>query len=196
LYGSRYFSSLAHLPPAARQSITSSGLLTADKGPKCSDGVVFSQFLAGLFSNVVPEDVDELTQTYAEVTEKLARQLVAYLLARRALLHPAAGKIVHMPSSINMVELAVLVQNNRYKLPASEIEQRVFVRGGLQGDARDILDGMGVVARAVCTMLDRVPNLEIHLLSASRNQLKRAHEIVAQRLLERLETEEVVGEEK
>jgi hypothetical protein len=148
LYGSRYFSSLAHLPPAARQSITSSGLLTADKGPKCSDGVVFSQFLAGLFSNVVPEDVDELTQTYAEVTEKLARQLVAYLLARRALLHPAAGKIVHVPSSINMVELAVLVQNNRYKLPASGIEQRVFVRGGLQGDARDILDGMGVVARA------------------------------------------------
>ena len=143
LYGSKYFSHLQFLPPRATALIRSPGFRTTDKGPKISDGLVFSELLTGLYT-VEVEDVlrGSKQHTYASLESTLAAAVADYLLGERSLLHPTTGKMLRVDSRISLPELAVLVQNKAYELTASEIEQRVFTRGGSENDGRDVLDNM------------------------------------------------------
>lgn len=143
LYGSKYFSHLQFLPFRATALIRSPGLRTADKGPKISDGLVFSELLTGLYTVEVEKVLGGSTQhIYASLERTLATAVAEYLLGERSLLHPSTGKMLQLESRISVPQLAVLVQNKAYELTASEIEQRVFTRGGPEGDVRDLLDKM------------------------------------------------------
>ena len=141
LYGSKYFSHLRILPARATALIRSPGFRTAEKGPKISDGLVFSELLTGLYTAEVEKSLGTSGQhTYASLERTLATAVADYLLGKRSLLHPSTGKMLQVDSKISIPELAVLVQNKAYELTASEIEQRVFTRGGPEGDGRDMLD--------------------------------------------------------
>ncbi|KAL8831861.1 MAG: hypothetical protein Q9191_000613 [Dirinaria sp. TL-2023a] len=148
LYGSKYFSHLQFLPPRATAVIRSPGLHSADNGLKISDGLVFSELLTGLYTIEVEKVLEGSTQhTYASLELTLATAVAEYLLGERSLLHPSTGKMLQLESKISLPQLAVLVQNKAYELTASEIEQRVFTRGGPEGDARDLLDKMDTAQR-------------------------------------------------
>ena len=148
LYGSKYFSHLQFLPVRATALIRSPGLRSADKGPKISDGLVFSELLTGLFTAEVEKALGGSTQhTYASLERTLATAVAEYLLGQRSLLHPSTGKMLQLDCRISVPQLAVLVQNKAYELTASEIEQRVFTRGGPEGDVRDLLDKMNAGQR-------------------------------------------------
>ena len=148
LYGSKYFSHLQYLPPRATALIRSPGMRTADKGPKISDGIVFSELLMGLFDKEMQDIHAGLKcHTYSSLENALAEVTAEYLLARRSLEHPSTGKVLHLDRPVTAAELAVLVQNKGYELTASEIEQRVFTRGGPPGHERDPLDSLDAGGR-------------------------------------------------
>lgn len=143
LYGSKYFSHLQFLPFRATALIRSPGFRTAEKGPKISDGLVFSELLTGLYTAEVENALSASKQhTYASLERTLATAVADYLLGKRSLLHPSTGKMLQVDTRISVPQLAMLVQNKAYELTASEIEQRVFTRGGPEGDRRDVLDKM------------------------------------------------------
>ena len=144
LYGSKYFSDLIFLPLSATALIRSPGFRTAEKGPKISDGLVFSELLTGLYSAEIENasGASEGQHTYASLERTLATAIADYLLAKRRIVHPSTGKMLQLDCRIGLPQLAVLVQNKAYELTASEIEQRVFTRGGPEGDGRDMLDSM------------------------------------------------------
>ncbi|RYP26367.1 hypothetical protein DL767_008071 [Monosporascus sp. MG133] len=153
LYGNKYQAHLIQLPKPLTALIRSPGMRSAT-GPKISDGLVFSELLTKLFSDAVaqgpPLDMQQQhrQQTYAGLTAKLARALVEYLLGKRCLEHPSTGRMLSLPEPISPIQLAVLVQNKSYELPASEIEQRVFTRGGLVGAKEDVLQNLTARERA------------------------------------------------
>ncbi len=130
LYGSKYFSDLQYLPPRATALIRSPGMRTAEKGPKISDGLVFSELLTGIYTSEVENSSRALKQhRYASLERALATAIADYLLGKRSLLHPSTGKTLQLDAAISLPQLAVLAQNKAYELSASEIEQRVFTRG-------------------------------------------------------------------
>ena len=156
---------------------------TADPIPRCSDGVVFSEFLTVLFtSEVDAARRGEKTHTYASLTDTLAEHVADYLMGRRELQHLTTGKMLRMKVPISAAQLAVLVQNKSYELSASEIEQRVFTRGGPVGDARDELDGLTASHRIrVLARCRRWKYFEV------RNTIKhRAHRLAYQKVAERM----------
>lgn len=149
LYGNKYQTNLVRLPKPLTALVRSPGMRTA-LGPKISDGLVFSELLTKLFTEAVMEASEKNTngETYASLTTKLARTLADYYLGRRSLEHLSTGQTLLLPDAISPTQLAVLVQNKSYELPASEIEQRVFMRGGPLGAKEDPLLGLSARDRA------------------------------------------------
>lgn len=181
LYGSKYFSDLQYLPPRATALIRSPGMRTAEKGPKISDGLVFSELLTGIFTSEVEESSRALKQhTYASLECTLATAIADYLLGKRSLLHPSTGKMLQLDAAISVPQLAVLAQNKAYELCASEIEQRVFTRGGPEGDERDLLDKLSTGQR-----LEAIASSRAWMYFEVRNTIKhRAHKAAYRRVAE------------
>ena len=168
LFGSRYFlGHLGSLDHSLTQLIASPGI-SSGLGPKLSDGMIFSEILMGAFTDTVDEHFhfhshNHITEQgtgqgekgtgrehdYASLEDTCADLLSEYLLAQRSLVHLSTGTQMGLSKneSISTIQLAVLAQNKAYELPAAEIEQRIFTRGGPIGDARDILEKMNAVQR-------------------------------------------------
>ena len=108
------------------------------KGPKLFDGMVFSELLTRLFTDEV-ERGGGTQHTYASLTGRLVGDLVDYLLAQRGLQHLSTVTVLKLPAPVTSAQLAVLAENKGYELPASEIERRVFTRGGPVGSVHDVL---------------------------------------------------------
>ena len=175
LYGSKYFSDLQHLPSSATALIRSPGMRTAKKESKISDGLVFSELLTGIYTSEVSTQ-----HTYASLERTLAIAIADYLLGKRSLLHPSTGKMLQLDVRISVPQLAVLVQNKAYELSASEIEQRVFTRGGPKGDERDLLDKLDTGQR-----LETIANSRTWMYFEVRNTIKhRAHKAAYRRVAE------------
>jgi hypothetical protein len=135
LYGNKYQTHLALLQKSLTALVRSPGMNTGT-GPKISDGMIFSQLLTPMFTDALEQNK---YYTYESLTERLATDLSEYLLGRRALKHLSTGNMITLSEPITPTQLAVLVQNKNYEHPASEIEQRVFARGGPAGSPDDVL---------------------------------------------------------
>ncbi|KAI1314156.1 hypothetical protein F5Y03DRAFT_336277 [Xylaria venustula] len=149
LYGNKYQDHLIQLPKPLTALIRSPGFRTAT-GPMISDGLVFSELLTKLFTDTVTKNRQNAQEeeTYRSVCTELATALSEYYLAKRSLEHPSTGRKLSLLEPISPTQLAVLVQNKSYELPASEIEQRVFTRGGPVGAKEDVLLGFTARERA------------------------------------------------
>ena len=79
LFSSKYQTHLAPLPKQFTALVRSPGMRSA-KGPKLFNGMVFSELLTRLFTDEV-ERGGGTQHTYASLTERLAGDLVDYLLA-------------------------------------------------------------------------------------------------------------------
>lgn len=146
LYGNKYQSHLVRLPKRLTALVRSPGMRTA-AGPWASDGLIFSELLTRLYTDAVAGDAKQQL-TYGGLTAALARALADYLLGERSLEHHSTGRALRLSKPISATELAVLVQNKSYELPASEIEQRVFTRGGPPGAEEDVLGRLSARGRA------------------------------------------------
>lgn len=179
LYGSKYFCHLQYLPPSATVLIRSPGICTADKGPKLTDGLVFSELLTGLYTSEVGDGSCGSTRhTYASLENTLATAVADYLLGKSSLLHPSTAKMLKLDHAITLPQLAVLVQNKAYELPASEMEQRIFTRGGPAGDERDQLDKLTTGER-----LEAIASNRTWMYFEVRNTIKhRAHKAAYRRV--------------
>jgi uracil phosphoribosyltransferase len=177
LYGSTYFEHLQPLPIELRQLVTSPGLRDAT-GPLASDGILFSELLTGLLPTAMPPPAQQ-----GALVDRLAAQLLDYLLGRQALLHPSTGRMLRLADPITPRQLAVLAQNKSYELPASEVEQKVFTRGG--ADKRDVLDAMSGWER-----LEYLAQGPPWLYFEARNTLKhRAQKLAYLRLAQHLQAQ-------
>jgi hypothetical protein len=136
LFGNKYQTHLSLLPKNLTALVRSPGMRSG-KGPKFSDGMIFSELLTPMFEEELKQQ--STAHTYTSLTTKLASGLAEYLLGRRKLKHHSSGAIIGPDAPITPVQLAVLAQNKRYELSASEIEQRVFTRGGPICSKSDVL---------------------------------------------------------
>ena len=183
LYGSKYFTHLIKLPSKLTALIRSPKMKTAQPNPLFSDGVVFSELLTPLFTSEI-EAVQraEKTHTYMSLTDTLANHVADYLMGRHELQHLTTCEMLRVKNPISAVELATLVQNKPYELVASEIEQRVFTRGGPAGDSRDELDRLTVFER-----IQFLAGCRRWLYFEMRNTIKhRAHKLAYQKVAERM----------
>ena len=147
-------------------------------GREVSDGIIFSEFLTRLFTAETQGVISERNvHSYASMVEILAIKLAEYLLGKRSLLHPPTGKKLQLDRPIHAHELAVLVQNKAYELTASEIEQRLFVRGRPAGDERDALDALDARERLQAIAANR------HWNTLKDRAQGKAYEIVAREML-------------
>lgn len=128
LYRSYYFDNLISLPGYYRELIKSPNLKTSKANP-FSDGVIFSEILTSMFNAL-----DYHNLSYNDLVVIMANVLSLYYLNKAAFLHGSTGNLIRTNRVISVEELATLVQNKAYELPASEIEQRLFTRGGEVGD--------------------------------------------------------------
>lgn len=183
LYGSKYWLHLIKLPPKLTALIRSPKMKTAEPTPKCSDGVIFSELLTGLFAAEIDAiQKGEKAHTYASLTNMLADYLAEYLLGQRELQHLTTGTMLKMDEPINAVQLAVLVQNKAYELTASEIEQRVLTRGGPVGDKKDDLDALTAAER-----IRFLATCRKWMYFEVRNTIKhRAHKLAYQKVAQRM----------
>ncbi|KAI0975070.1 hypothetical protein F4678DRAFT_457334 [Xylaria arbuscula] len=148
LYGNKYQDHLIQLPKPFTALIRSPGFRTAT-GPMISDGLVFSELLTKLFTDTVTKNRQNAhEETYKSVCTELATALAEYYLAKRSLEHLSTGRQLSLLEPISPTQLAVLIQNKSYELPASEIEQRIFTRGGPVGAKEDALLGLTARERA------------------------------------------------
>lgn len=183
LYGSKYFTHLIKLPSELTALIRSPKMQTADPTPRYSDGVVFSELLTVLFTSEM-EAVQraEKVHTYVSLTNTLAEYVSDYLMGRRELQHQSTREMLRVKHPIRAVELATLVQNKAYELTASEIEQRVFTRGGPAGDSRDDLERLSPFER-----IKFLAGCRRWLYFEMRNTIKhRAHRLAYQKVAERM----------
>ncbi|KAJ6181229.1 hypothetical protein N7519_011690 [Penicillium mononematosum] len=179
LYGSKYFTHLIKLPSELTALIRSPKMHTADPTPRYSDGVLFSELLTVLFTGGAKA---ERVHTYASLTDTLAEYVADYLMGRRELQHLTTREMLSVKTPIRAVELATLAQNKAYELTASEIEQRVFTRGGPAGDSRDQLDRLSAFER-----VKFLAGCRRWLYFEMRNTVKhRAHRLAYQKVAERV----------
>ena len=147
LYGNKYADHPVNLDNNLTALIRSPAMKTAN-GPLFSDGIIFSEFLTELFTVEAAKITNTPDKhTYESLETTLATTLSSYLLSQTPLLHPSTQTSISLPHAITPIQLAVLAQNKAYELTASELEQRVFTRGGAAGDSRDVLDNMTAVER-------------------------------------------------
>ena len=187
-------------------------------GPLISDGIIFSEFLTGIFTQQVNIMRSEQYCTYERLTEVMATLLTEYLIGERKLLHPTTGmliQVVQLSSSRMEIfhytlissntdtqnpqlptphQLAVLAQNKAYELPASEMEQKFFTRGGPTGDNRDELEALDPLERVEALAHPRVRDRWLYF--EVRNTIKHraqslAYSLVAKELIRRGEDEEI-----
>jgi hypothetical protein len=145
LFGNKYFDYLIKLEPKLTALVRSPGVRTG-KGPKASDGILFSELLTSVFTLEVDAVLKhQKKHSYKSLTTTLANTLANYLLGQTALLHPSTKTMMKLDTPISLTQLAVLAQNKAYELTASEIEQRVFARGGT--DDRDPLHSLTAIQR-------------------------------------------------
>jgi hypothetical protein len=183
LYGSKYFTHLVKLPSKLTALIRSPKMKTAEPDPPYSDGVVFSELLTPLFTSEI-EAVQRgaKVHTYMSLAHTLADYVADYLMGRRELRHLTTGRMLRVKRPIYAVELATLVQNKNYELVASEIEQRVFTRGGPAGESRDELDRLSPFER-----ITFLAGCRRWLYFEMRNTIKhRAHKLAYQKVAERM----------
>lgn len=74
--------------------------------------------------------------------QKMAADLKDYLLAKKSLIHPSSGMPVKLPAPISAHELDILARIKRSEHTTSELENRIFTRGGPTDDPRDIMTDM------------------------------------------------------
>ncbi|KAK1142184.1 hypothetical protein N8T08_008110 [Aspergillus melleus] len=67
--------------------------------------------------------------------------------SQRELEHQSTGQMLRVKGRMTAVELAVLVQNKIYELPANGLEQIILTRGGPDGDPKDELDRVTTLER-------------------------------------------------
>ena len=183
LFGNKYQSHLAPLPKQLTALIRSPGMRTA-KGPKISDGMIFSELLTPLFTDEIE---GQTKHTYTSLTRKMAQDLADYLLARRGLRHLSTGQVLTLSVPISPTQLAVLVQNKSYELPASELEQRVFTRGGPAGSVHDVLLPMTARER-VQFLAESRSWLYFEVRNTTKHRAhKQAYGIVCEELMKRAE---------
>lgn len=128
LYGNYYFDYLVSLPSYHRDLIKSPYYKTNKANP-FSDGVIFSEILTSMFNAL---DYSHLS--YKDLVLIMANALSLYYLNKAALIHGSTGTLLQTNRVISVEELATLVQNKAYELPASEVEQKIFTRGGEMGE--------------------------------------------------------------
>ena len=147
LYGNKYFSHLVNLGPRLTALIRSPGTKTAS-GPKLSDGMLFSEILTDLYTCEAELHLSrQVAHCYGSLEKKLAQRLAGYLLGGTALHHMSTQTLIRVDEPITPIQLAVLAQNKAYELTASEMEQRLFTRGGGDGDEGDVLGAMTGIER-------------------------------------------------
>jgi len=132
LYGNYYHNRLARLPSHYQHLITSPSL-NEGLAPVLSDGLLFSHLLTQLFENM-----DSASLSPQELVDSMATRLKSYLLAEQPLFSPKLQRWLSPTRRIDVLDLAVLAQNKSLELPASEIEQQIFTRGGV-GEADFLL---------------------------------------------------------
>jgi len=164
LYGSKYFTDLIKLSPSMTKLIRSPGMKTG-KGPKISDGMLFTELLTGIFTYEA-----EQSHTYQTAVDAMSRKLADYILGKCGLQHGSTQEMIKPSNPVTPLELAVLAQNKAYEHTTSEIEQRIFTRGG-NDDKRDILARMTATQRA-----EHLASSKAWMYFEVRNTLKhRAH---------------------
>jgi hypothetical protein len=151
LYGNYYHGHLDKLPAHYQHLITSPNLASGS-APFFSDGFIFSDLLTHLF-----EEMDYWTLSCADIVEYMATRVRDYLLAIRPLFSSRLNRWLLPERRISVLELAVLAQNKSYELPASEMEQQLFTRGGASSADHlmelDILERLEEIANAGNTYL-------------------------------------------
>jgi hypothetical protein len=173
LYGNRLHSRAFHQLPAQLRDLVAG--FDSTRTPQHADGTVFGGFLSHLFNESVDVDAPE-----AEIVEHLAKAIMPYMLGEGALFLPASGAWTQASRSVDVYEAAVLAQNKAYELPASELEQLMFTRGGLDG--RDQLANMSTSER-----VRAIGRLQGRTYHEARNTLKhRAQALAYQRTVEEL----------
>lgn len=163
LYGSHYFNSLIYLPERLRDLIKSKNYKSVNANP-ISDGIVFSQLSVPLYNSLA-----KVGLTDCHIVQKIADSLCDYYLGKNSLLHPATNRFIMLKKPITAIELATLVQNKAYELPASEMETRLFTRGG--DDGHDPLKDL-----IASEIIEYLANCNDWLYFEKRNTLRhRAH---------------------
>ncbi|KAI8947626.1 hypothetical protein F4801DRAFT_582262 [Xylaria longipes] len=188
LYGNKYQSHLLRLPKPLTALVRSPGMRMAT-GPKISDGIVFSELLTGMFTAAVPDASQNDQQTYKGLCTQLAQTLAAYYLGLRGVEHPSTGKTLMLKEPITPTQLAVLVQNKSYELPASEIEQRVLTRGGPEGAKEDKLLPLTARERVNWLAMNRTWGYFEVRNTIKHREHKEAYRIVCEIMMARTEDE-------
>ncbi|KAK2873576.1 hypothetical protein FQN49_002263 [Arthroderma sp. PD_2] len=183
IFGSKYFSHLTRLPRKLTAPVRSPRMMTADPTPRCSDGVIFSELLTPLLTaEMEAVEAGSKTHTYSSLTDTLADRIADYLMGTCELPHLTSGRMLGMKDPITAVELAVLMQNKSYELTDSEIEQRVFTRGGPIGNVKDELDGLTMSQR-----IEALARCRRWLYFEVRNTIKhRAQKLAYKRVAEQM----------
>lgn len=164
LYGSHYFNALIHLP-ISLQNLIKSRYYKTEKTHPFSDSLIYRELSLVLFNQINYQQ-----KSFKQIVSQLANQLAAYLLNETALLHGSTGKWLKPNRVLTIIELATLVQNKSYELPASEIEQKIFTRCG--DDGHDPLKNLRPSER-----IKFLANLDSWLYFEARNTLRhRAHQ--------------------
>ena len=92
--------------------------------------------------------------------------------------------MLRLENRITISELAVLLQNKSYELTASDIEQRVFTRGGPEGDERDKLDDLDLAQR-ISTLAESKEWMYFEVRNTVKHRAhKTAYRIVAEQYQE------------
>lgn len=140
LFGNKYHPALARLSVAQRQLVTSPNRNTGAGSP-FTDGLVFSELLNGLFV-----DAWRRSENSEDIVGIMAETLCAFYSAERGILHPTSGRVLKPARPMSFTELAILLRNKHYELPASEVEQHLFTRGGEPGRGDPTSDDLVVLS--------------------------------------------------
>lgn len=176
LYGNHYFDSLIYLSPHLRNLIKSYNYKSYSANP-ISDGMVFSELSLCLFNKI-----NYSSLSHERIVSNISSALAKYYLNKMPLVHHSTGKSMYAGRVITLYELAALVQNKAYELPASEMEQKLFTRGGYNGN--DPLQTLKPSER-----IEFLADTNTWLYFEARNTLrhrahKQAYKIVANHLIE------------
>lgn len=182
LYGTKFFSDLQYLPSCATILTRSRGIRTADKGPLFSDGLAFSELLTGVYTSEMGYGSRALSQhTYASLESTLATAIAGYLLRKTSLIHLRKDTPAWHWEQCVSISRAGSEQNLWVAcIRESEMEQRVFVRGGPEDDKRDTLDKLNTGQR-----LKYIANNRAWMYFEVRNTIRhRAHKAAYRRVAE------------
>ena len=123
LYGSKLFGDFRKLDSHLQNLILSSKFLDPDSF-YFTDNMLFRQLSLSLFDSAWEK---RWSQTKTE--EFITGELHSYLKGDTKILHPYSDATIKAKRPLNGEELCVLIQNKCYELPASEMEEQLFIRG-------------------------------------------------------------------